>query len=197
MAGAILHWAGRCGWRPDLLTQEFYEAWEVAAADADPWPRLLAPPPLHRRHAVWAVLAVHRVPGEAYPVTAGRVRGRLRALLSVLESAGSPDVHAWPWPFETADGVTRHAVGLGRAPPDRDRLTRLTADWCADLPGVDVGWAAGGAVPTLTYLWQVLQAYERTRSREPSDHGAAAHTGCGTLTGRLFSVIKHEKTQLG
>ncbi|WP_245730643.1 poly(A) polymerase [Micromonospora pallida] len=135
---------------PDLLTQEFYDAWEITMTDPDPWPRLLTPPPLHRRHAAWAVLTVGAVPDEPYPVTAGRVRGRIRALLSVLESTGSPDVHAWPWPFETAAGLTRHAIGLGRTPPDRDRFPRLTADWCADLPGVHVGWAAGGAVPTLT-----------------------------------------------
>lgn len=138
---------------PDLLTQELYEAWEImmepALTDADRWLRLLSPPPMHRRHAAWAVLTVRGVPGEAYPVTAGRVRGRVRALLAGLEAAGHTDVHAWPWPFETGPELARYPIGLGRTPPDRDRLAQLAAGWCAGLAGTGVEWAAGGAVPTL------------------------------------------------
>lgn len=138
---------------PDLLTQELYEAWEVVTdrrwSDVDGWCRLLAPPPMHRRHAAWAVLTVHARPGEAYPVTAGRVRGRVRALLATLEAAGCTDAHAWPWPMETRPAFARYAVGLGGNPPDQGRLAELAAAWCAGLPGTSVEWAAGGDVPTL------------------------------------------------
>jgi len=133
------------GWR-DRLTQELYEAWELTEAGADP----LVAPPLHRRHAAWAVVTVHAVPGEDFDVTAGRVRGRLRALLAAVEAGGIIDAHAWPRPFETGLDVARHAIGLGRTPPDGARLAALTSAWRAGLPGVDVEWADGGAVPTLS-----------------------------------------------
>ncbi|GAA0896662.1 hypothetical protein GCM10009557_70780 [Virgisporangium ochraceum] len=124
------------GWR-DLVTQELYEAWDNPAD-------LLAPPPMHRRHAAWVVLPV---PADA--VSLGRVRGRVRSLLTALEDAGTPDAHAWPRPFESTVEVHRYAVGLGRDPVDRPTLTALAEPWCAGLTGVEVEWADGGSVPTL------------------------------------------------
>ncbi|MBT8228590.1 MAG: DUF504 domain-containing protein [Dactylosporangium sp.] len=139
--------------RRDLLAQELYQAWEIveaaAATGADPWPRLLSPPPLHRRHAAWAVITVRTVPGEAFEVTLGRVRGRTRALLTVLDQAGITDALAWPRPYSIGPEPARYAVGLGRTPPDATRLAEITGRWARNLPGVEVGWAEGGAVPTL------------------------------------------------
>ena len=134
----------------DLLTQELYQAWEVAESaavtGADPWPELLSAPPLHRRHAAWAVLTVR---GDDFEATLGRVRGRVRALLTALEDAGPVDVHAWPRPFETGPGSARYAIGLGRTPPDAARLAEIARGWLRGLPGVEIEWAGCGAVPTL------------------------------------------------
>ncbi|WP_240135361.1 RNA repair domain-containing protein [Streptomyces sp. MUM 178J] len=131
----------------DLLGQELYRAWELvdtALADgSDPRPELLSPPPLHRRHAAWAVLTVPVGPEE------GRVRGRLRALLTALEDAGVADAHAWPRPFAVTGAARRYAIGLGSAPPDKGRLTRLAAPWLRGLTGTTLSWAAGGEVPSL------------------------------------------------
>lgn len=131
----------------DLLEQELYRAWEVldaaARTRADPWPRLVEAPPLHRRHAAWAVVTV-RGDEELH----GRVRGRMRALLTALEEVGVTDAHAWPQPLTTGP-VTRYAVGLGRTPPDAAVLAAATARWSAGLPGVGVERADNGAVPTL------------------------------------------------
>ncbi|WP_031507961.1 poly(A) polymerase [Streptomyces megasporus] len=137
----------------DLLVREFYRAWEILeAADrtgADPWPELLAPPPLHRRHTAWAVLTVNP-PGEGeFEEVLGAARGRLRALLAALEDAGAVDVHAWPRPFETGPALTRYAIGLGRTPPDREVVAGIAERWCRGLPGVGVEVMEGGAVPTL------------------------------------------------
>ncbi|MEU7821599.1 poly(A) polymerase [Catellatospora sp. NPDC049133] len=133
------------GW--DLLAQELYQAWEVmeeaSKTGGDPWPLLAGPPPLHRRHASWAVVAVRGDTDD----TLGRVRGRMRALLSALDEAGAPQAHAWPRPFVTGP-VTRYAVGLGRAVAD-PALTAAVERWAADLPGVDVTVADNGSVPTL------------------------------------------------
>jgi endonuclease/exonuclease/phosphatase family metal-dependent hydrolase/uncharacterized protein (UPF0248 family) len=122
----------------DLLTQELYQAWEAQE-----------PPPMHRRHAAWAVLTVEAVRGEAFEVTAGRLRGRVRALLTALEDAGAADVHAWPRPFESGPARRRYAIGLGRRPHNAAQLAELAAGWVKGVPGVHVGWAEGGAVPTL------------------------------------------------
>ncbi|MFI9813892.1 RNA repair domain-containing protein [Saccharothrix variisporea] len=119
----------------DLLTQELYDAWEVARAGGEPWSE---GPPLYRRHAAWAVVT-------APEASTGRVRGRLRALLTALETAGVHDAHAWPHPTATDDGTT-HVIGLGRTPPDRDHLHHLTREWTRGLPGVTVEWADGGAI---------------------------------------------------
>ncbi|CAL9352305.1 RNA 2',3'-cyclic phosphodiesterase [Streptomyces sp. enrichment culture] len=137
----------------DLLTDELYRAWTVletaADADTDPWPELLSPPSLHRRHAAWAVLTVRPVPAEEFEETLGRVRGRLRALLTALEEAGAADAHAWPRPFGTGPGSARYAIGLGRTPPGAARLAEISGEWGRGLRGVDVTWAECGTVPTL------------------------------------------------
>ncbi|WP_331767406.1 poly(A) polymerase [Embleya sp. NBC_00896] len=135
----------------DLLTDELYRAWEIltAAADGtDSWPALLAPAPLHRRHAAWAVLTVSPFRGEEFATTEGRFRGRVRALLGALHEAGCGDAHAWPRPFETGTRV-RYAIGLGADPPNAAALAELGGRWVKGLPGVDLTWAEGGAVPTL------------------------------------------------
>ncbi|MEO3782305.1 poly(A) polymerase [Actinocorallia sp. B10E7] len=124
----------------DLLTRELFRAWELLESGGDPWPELLAPPPMHRRHAAWAVLTVRE---EAV----GRARGRFRALLTLLEEAGARDVHAWPRPFESGSGVSRYAIGLGRDPLDAAELAEAAERWT--VPGARVTWADNGEVPTL------------------------------------------------
>ncbi|MFF3252635.1 poly(A) polymerase [Actinacidiphila glaucinigra] len=137
----------------DLLVQELYRAWELleaaAGKGADPRPALAAPPPLHRRHAAWAVLAVHAATEAEFEATLGRVRGRVRALLTALEEAGTGGVHAWPRPFRTSTRSAHYAIGLGPTPPDAAGLARSTGGWSRGLPGVEVTRAEGGAVPTL------------------------------------------------
>ncbi|MFB6580477.1 poly(A) polymerase [Streptomyces sp. NPDC056402] len=131
----------------DLLVQELYAAWELlesGPADAVWAP---GPPPLHRRHAAWAVVTVRTAPGAEFEETLGRVRGRLRALLGALEEAGVTDAHAWPRPFESDPALARYAIGLGAAPPDAARLAALADPWRTGLAGVEVSWAAGGEVP--------------------------------------------------
>ncbi|EFL13475.1 poly(A) polymerase, partial [Streptomyces sp. C] len=128
----------------DLLVRELYRAWEVLEADPDGLGRLTAPPPLHRRHAAWAVVTVRAGAAGEFEERLGRARGRLRALL-----AGLPDAHAWPRPFERTATLARYAVGLGPTPPDAAALAALAAPWAAGLPGVEVGWAASGEVPDL------------------------------------------------
>jgi poly(A) polymerase len=117
----------------DLLVEELFQSW-------DGGPRVSP----HRRHAAWAVVTVDPGRGEEL---AGRVRGRLRTLLSLLAEAGMPDLHAWPRPL--ADG--RYAIGLGRTPCDAGRLADLSAGWARGLPGVRVTHAANGDLPTLPY----------------------------------------------
>jgi poly(A) polymerase len=137
----------------DLLTQELYRAWEIlqtaGESGADPWPELLSPPPMHRRHAAWAVLTVRPGPGEEFEVTTGRVRGRMRALLAALEDAGAADAHAWPRPFTTGPSAAQYAIGLGSAPPDEARLAEIAERWLRGLPATELAWAECGQVPTL------------------------------------------------
>ncbi|MEU1623019.1 poly(A) polymerase [Streptomyces sp. NPDC005722] len=136
----------------DLLVQELYRAWEslesAAGTGAGPLSVPAGPPP-HRRHAAWAVLAVHGATEEEFEDTLGRVRGRVRALLTALEDAGTGGVHAWPRPFRTTPRSAHYAVGLGPVPPDAAGLARIAAAWTRGLPGVEVTRAEGGAVPTL------------------------------------------------
>ncbi|MDW5325816.1 hypothetical protein [Plantactinospora sp. KLBMP9567] len=110
---------------------------------------MLSPPPLHRRHAAWAVLTVRAVRGEAFSVTLGRVRGRVRALLTAVERAGAAEPHAWPRPFERTPELARYVIGLSPTPPDPVRLAEAAAPWTAGLPGATVDWLPGGDVPTL------------------------------------------------
>ncbi|WP_433372283.1 poly(A) polymerase [Streptosporangium sp. CA-115845] len=137
----------------DLLAQELYTAWEVveeaARTGRSPREELLSAPPSHRRHAAWAVVTVRDERAERFAVTLGRVRGRMRALLTSLERAGARDAHAWPRPFETGPGMARFAIGLGRTPPDAAALAETAGPWAAGLRGVGVEWAEGGEVPTL------------------------------------------------
>ncbi|MPY46471.1 polynucleotide adenylyltransferase, partial [Streptomyces phyllanthi] len=109
---------------------------------------LLSPPPLHRRHAAWAVLAVRPARDEDFDTTLGRVRGRVRALLTDLENSGVPDAHAWPRPFDTGPRSARYAIGLGHTPPDASRLAEIFNRWTRGLPGVDITCAECGAIPT-------------------------------------------------
>jgi hypothetical protein len=126
----------------DLVTQELFRAWELLDATAEPypWAELLAPPPLHRRHAAWAVVTVGPAADE------GRVRGRMRTLVADLSEA-APDCHAWPRPF-TANPV-RYAIGLGSTPPAADRLAAVAERRLRGLAGVTLTRTEGGEVPTL------------------------------------------------
>ncbi|WP_416981842.1 poly(A) polymerase [Streptomyces sp. T028] len=137
----------------DLLGQELYRAWETvesaAESGTDPWPELLSPPPLHRRHAAWAVVTVlHRRP-EDFDELNGRVRGRMRALLGALEESGLAEAHAWPRALPGAATTARYAIGLGHTSPQAgERLARVTDRWLAGLSGVEVAYVEGGALPT-------------------------------------------------
>lgn len=130
----------------DLLVQELYRAWELLETGGAGRATLSAPPPLHRRHAAWAVATVD----TRRPDTLGRFRGRVRALLTALEAAGVRDAHAWPRPCATDAGEIRYAIGLGAAPPDAAALAGIVEPWGRGLRGVDVAWAGGGDVPTLS-----------------------------------------------
>ncbi|MET9183385.1 poly(A) polymerase [Kitasatospora aureofaciens] len=127
----------------DLLTEELYRAWELTTTSPDPWAALLTPPPLHRRHAAWAVITTDRE-------SAGAVRGRLRSLLTALEEAGAAQLHAWPHPYHTGDGRIHFPIGLGPAPLPRAQLATVAAAWSRGLPSVHVDHVECGAVPTLT-----------------------------------------------
>ncbi|MFJ9690516.1 RNA repair domain-containing protein [Kitasatospora sp. NPDC101183] len=125
----------------ELLAEELYRAWLLATEHPDPWPELLTPPPLHRRHAAWAVVA-------ADPESVGPARGRMRALLTALEEAGTRHLHAWPRPYHSG-GRAHFAIGLGPDPLTPHRLAPIARAWSRGLPGVDVTHAPGGSVPTL------------------------------------------------
>ncbi|MFG2972571.1 poly(A) polymerase [Streptomyces sp. NPDC048331] len=133
----------------DLLVQELYAAWELLESGSvdDAW--VPGPPPLHRRHAAWAVVTVRTTSEGEFEATLGRVRGRLRSLLGSLERAGVTDAHAWPRPFESGPTLARYAIGLGATPPDATRLAALAGPWRTGLPGVEVARVAGGEVPDL------------------------------------------------
>ncbi|MCF2528276.1 poly(A) polymerase [Yinghuangia soli] len=132
----------------DLLGHELYRAWEILDSGADP-AALFAAPDLHRRHAAWAVVDIRSAGPEEFRQALGRVRGRMRALLTTLAEAGVPDAHAWPHPFDRTASGASYAVGLGRTPPTADALAALSGPWAKGLPGVAVRHAGGGEVPTL------------------------------------------------
>jgi endonuclease/exonuclease/phosphatase family metal-dependent hydrolase/uncharacterized protein (UPF0248 family) len=121
----------------DLLAEELYRAWELTDAGVDP-AELCAPPPLHLRHAAWALLTAHAATPAALADLVGRLRGRTRALLGLLDGAGVTDAHAWPRPVGTGPASVSFAVGLGRTPPDPARLSALTAEWARGVPGVRI-----------------------------------------------------------
>ncbi|MER5409683.1 poly(A) polymerase [Streptomyces sp. NPDC002769] len=147
----------------DLLTDELYRAWDIletaARTGADPLPALLSPPPLHRRHAAWLVVSVRAAGTEEFEQTRGRVRGRVRALLTALEDAGTPDAHAWPHPFGEGTASATYAIGLGRNPLDAARLNGITRGWGRGLPGVVTERAECGDVPTLRCPAQIFPAH--------------------------------------
>ncbi|MEU9603034.1 RNA repair domain-containing protein [Streptomyces sp. NPDC048057] len=120
----------------DLIARELYDAWEmVDAAQSSgtaPEPRLLTAPPLADRHSAWAVITV-LTPDDAL---IGRVRGRMRALITCLEEAGLAGVQGWPHPYGTTP--LHFAVGLGPHPPDVRQFTEATSDWARGLRGVTV-----------------------------------------------------------
>ncbi len=122
----------------DLLTRELYRAWEGQD-----------PEPMHRRHVAWAVVSVRSVAREPFEATIGRFRGRVRALLTALHDAGAADAHAWPRPFEKTPTLQRYAIGLGRTPPDADRLADVASGWVNGMPGARVDRSDGGEIPTL------------------------------------------------
>ncbi|MFI1826351.1 RNA repair domain-containing protein [Streptomyces sp. NPDC020412] len=120
----------------DLIARELYDAWETVDAaltsGTAPEPRLLTAPPLADRHAAWAVITVPR-PDDAL---IGRVRGRMRALITYLEGADLNGVQGWPHPYGTTP--LHFAVGLGPHCPDVRQFTEATSAWARGLRGVTV-----------------------------------------------------------
>jgi poly(A) polymerase Pap1 len=132
----------------DRLTQELYQAWELTENGRPA--ELLAPPPLHRRHAAWAVMTVRSDRPEELDAALGRVRGRMLELLTALEEVGALDAHAWPRPFESGPRQARYAIGLGRTPPQAAQLSEITGRWVRNMSGVTVERVEHGVVPTLS-----------------------------------------------
>ncbi|MFK0046656.1 poly(A) polymerase [Streptomyces sp. NPDC090741] len=135
----------------DLLVRELYHTWELLETENDTGTPVPAPstPPMHRRHAAWAVVTVRADEPREFEEHLGRARGRMRALLGALAEAGVREAHAWPRPFVLSPASARYAIGLGAAPPDAAGLAALADRWSAGLPGVEVTWAECGAVPSL------------------------------------------------
>jgi hypothetical protein len=86
---------------------------------------------------------------EQRDVLEGRVRGRMRSLLTALEDAQVTEAHAWPRPFHATETELRFAIGLGRFPPTREGLEAITRPWLRGLTGVGIGLVDNGEVPTL------------------------------------------------
>ncbi|MEV6161092.1 poly(A) polymerase [Streptomyces sp. NPDC052052] len=131
----------------DLIAEELFRAWEIleSAADSDLVPRALlcAPPPLHLRHAAWAIVSVEQGPDE------GRFRGRLLALLAALAEAGSPDAQAWPRPCGADASHVQYAIGLGRTPPDETRLAEIGGEVLRGIPGTGLRRVDGSEMPAV------------------------------------------------
>ena len=94
-----------------LIEDELLRGFVLADRHA-PLSELAAPPPWHRRHAATALLSVTRLSSRELE---GRLRGRVRALLQIIEDNGIKGIHAIPHPR----GVR---IGLGHAPPTLDQL---------------------------------------------------------------------------
>ncbi|MFI5767990.1 poly(A) polymerase [Streptomyces sp. NPDC051658] len=131
----------------DLVAEELFRAWEIleSAAGSGPVPHALlcTPPPLHARHAAWAIVSVRHGADE------GRFRGRLLALLAALAEAGSPDAHAWPRPCGSDASHVQYAIGLGRTPPDGARLSEIGARLLRGIPEAGLRRADRGETPDL------------------------------------------------
>jgi endonuclease/exonuclease/phosphatase family metal-dependent hydrolase/2'-5' RNA ligase/uncharacterized protein (UPF0248 family) len=145
----------------DLLVEELYRGWELTRTDQsfeETSRRLCEPPPLHRRHAAWALVTIEAGTGNDLDDVPGRVRGRMRALTRQLEAASSSAaIHAWPRPLSADAREVRFAIGLGRTPLDRRRLAEIAEGWAKGMRGVRVEWREGGAVGSLT----AVGAFER------------------------------------
>lgn len=134
-----------------LIAEELYSAWEQLSAVGDlasAERALFARPPLHRRHASWAMVSVQHPDDDTRLERAGRARGRLRALLEHLAGAGIQGVHAWPRPVR-ADAELRFYIGLGREAVTSRQLEDASSDWLRSARDVRVTWIAGGDAPTL------------------------------------------------
>ncbi|MFD7492084.1 poly(A) polymerase [Streptomyces sp. NPDC059832] len=131
----------------DLVAEELFRAWEILESAADsgsvPHALLCAPPPLHARHAAWAIVSVRHGADE------GRLRGRLLALLAALAEAGSPDAHAWPRPCGSDASHVQYAIGLGRTPPDGARLSEIGARLLRGIPEAGLRRVDRGEAPDL------------------------------------------------
>lgn len=142
----------------DLLVEELYRGWEItqeAESCDEAMRRLCEAPPLHRRHAAWAVVTIDGSSESSLDEALGRARGRMRALITLLEAANpdAVDVHAWPRPEYADAGRVRYVVGLGRrSPMTRNGLAEVAERWAKGMSGVDVRWAEGGAVGSLTEI---------------------------------------------
>ena len=143
------HRSARCtdqverGLAATCCTQELYRAWEMLESRTRPWPELLAPPPLHRRHAAWAVR--HRAGRRA---DEGRVRGP-DAGAAHRPGGGRCDRTRTPGPARSTTDPVRYAIGLGATPPDGARLAEIADRWLRGLPGTTLTRAGNGDVPTL------------------------------------------------
>ena len=134
----------------DLLVEELFRGWELTQDDQRSG-QLCDPPPLHRRHAAWAVVTVQATSEAALDDTLGRARGRMRALISQLEAASpTADIHGWPRPLDADAHQVRYVIGLGRTPLDRHQFAAIAERWTKGMPGVSVEWVEGGAVGSLT-----------------------------------------------
>jgi poly(A) polymerase Pap1 len=134
----------------DLLVEELYRGWELTQDD-QLLDRLCDAPPLHRRHAAWAVVTVQPTSEAALDDTLGRARGRMRALISQIEVASpTADIHGWPRPLDADARQVRYVIGLGRAPLDRGRFAEIADRWAKGMRGVSVEWVEGGGVGSVT-----------------------------------------------
>jgi hypothetical protein len=139
-----------------LLQAALYDAWEIAGGP-DPLPRLLAPPPLARQHASFAVVTLTARDADDLERSRGWVRGRALALLRAIGDRAS-DARFWPRPFRITETQLAWAIGLGRGSLGEGELAAIAAPWIEEhlaWPGRPSGArlaitrADGGEIPTL------------------------------------------------